>query len=130
MGFNNPTPKTEDLYIKSINTTVDDYRAQLEAEGADKLVLPDFDLDSGVATRPGEYTLTDETYASLLAKLAAGDFNQTTPQLRANILAFYADPNAPIETRKDEARWQTVQAELSRLKSASPAKPAASSPAH
>jgi len=130
MGFNNPTPKTEDLYIKSINTTVDDYRAHLEAEGAGKLVLPDFDLDSGVETRPREYTLTDETYASLLAKLAAGDFSQTTPQLRANILAFYADPNAPIETRKDAALWQTVQTDLGRLRSASLPTVAASSPAH
>ena len=30
LGFNNPTPQTEDLYIKSINTTVDQYRALLE----------------------------------------------------------------------------------------------------
>ena len=31
LGFNNPTPKTEDLYIKSINTTVDQYGVFLEA---------------------------------------------------------------------------------------------------
>src|SRR5271166_2241420 len=30
LAFNNPTPQTEDLYIKSINTTVDQYRALLE----------------------------------------------------------------------------------------------------
>ena len=30
LAFNNPTPQTEDLYIKSINTTVDRYRALLE----------------------------------------------------------------------------------------------------
>ena len=30
LAFNNPTPQTEDLYIKSINTTVDQYRAFLE----------------------------------------------------------------------------------------------------
>ena len=29
--FNNPTPQTDDLYIKSINATVDQYRAFLEA---------------------------------------------------------------------------------------------------
>jgi hypothetical protein len=26
LAFDNPTPQTEDLYIKSINTTVDQYR--------------------------------------------------------------------------------------------------------
>ena len=31
MAFNNPTAKTEDLYIKSIDATVDQYRAFLEA---------------------------------------------------------------------------------------------------
>jgi hypothetical protein len=30
LAFNNPTPQTEDLYIKSINTTVDQYRVLLE----------------------------------------------------------------------------------------------------
>ena len=30
LAFNNPTPQTEDLYFKSINTTVDQYRAFLE----------------------------------------------------------------------------------------------------
>ena len=51
LGFNNPTPQTEDLYIKSINTTVDRYRVLLEEVRADKLVLPDYDLDSGNPTR-------------------------------------------------------------------------------
>jgi len=129
MGFNNPTPKTEDLYIKSINTTVDDYHAHLEAEDAGRLVLPNFDLDSGAATKAAEYTLTDETYATLLSKLAAEGFKGTTPQLRDNILAFYADPQAPIETRKDPVRWAAVEANLSLLKSATPPVAAADSPA-
>src|ERR1700674_4150207 len=30
MAFNNPTPQTEDLYFKSINTTVDQYKVFLE----------------------------------------------------------------------------------------------------
>jgi len=130
MGFNNPTPKTEDLYIKSINTTVDDYRAHLEAEDAGTLVLPNFDLDSGAATKAAEYTLTDETYANLLSRLAAEGFVQTTPQLRDNILAFYANPAAPIETRKDPGRWQVVQANLSLLKAATPHPAAVESPAN
>ncbi len=29
LAFNNPTPQTEDLYFKSINTTVDQYRIYL-----------------------------------------------------------------------------------------------------
>ena len=96
LGFNNPTPKTEDLYIKSINTTVDHYQALLKDVRTGKLVLPNCDLDSGNPTTAGEYSLTDRSYASLLARLSARNFNGTSPQLRANILAFYADPSLPL----------------------------------
>ena len=53
LGFNNPTPQTEDLYIKSINTTVDQYRVYLEEVRAGKLVLPNCDLDDGKITKAG-----------------------------------------------------------------------------
>src|SRR6202011_5833696 len=49
LAFNNPTPQTEDLYIKSINTTVDQYRAFLEEVRTDTLVLANCDFDSGQA---------------------------------------------------------------------------------
>ena len=51
LGFNNPTPQTADLYIKSINATVDQYRAFLEAVRTDTLVLPNYDFDTGNPTR-------------------------------------------------------------------------------
>ncbi len=124
LGFNNPTPQTEDLYIKSINATTDDYQTLLKEVRAGKLVLPNCDLDSGNRTRAAEYSLTDEAYASLLAKLAAHHFEGTSGELRANILDFYADPSLPIETRKDPARWQAVETDLAQLKSDIPAPPA------
>jgi hypothetical protein len=129
LGFNTPTTQTEDLYIKSINTTTDHYRALLQAVRKGNLVLPNEDLDDGDRTAPGEYSLTDETYASLLAKLTAHKFDRTSAQLRDNILGFYADPALPIETEKHPARWQTVQNDLSQLKAATPAPVSTSEPA-
>ncbi len=120
MGFDNPTPQTEDLYIKSIDTTVDHYLAMLEQVRAGTLVLPNRDLDDGKETSASEYTLADEAYASLLAKLTAQKFDGTSPELRDNILAFYADLSLPIETRKDPVRWQAVLTELTELKVATP----------
>ena len=125
LGFNNPTPQTEDMYIKSINTTVDDYRTLLQAVRTEKLVLPNCDLDSGNKTAAGEYSLTDEAYASLLARLSARKFDGTTAELRGNILEFYADPALTVETQKDPARWQAVLADLSQLKSYVPSPAAA-----
>jgi hypothetical protein len=128
LGFNNPTPQTEDLYIKSIDTTTDHYRAFLEEERAHKLVLPNSDLDTGNLTSAAEYTLADETYANLLAELTANKFDLTSPQLRDNILAFYSDLSLPIDTKKDASRWQKVLSDLDKLKSAT-LTPAAAHPA-
>jgi hypothetical protein len=129
LAFNNPTPQTEDLYIKSINTTVDQYRAFLEEVRSDTLVLPNRDLDSGQATVAAEYSLADDTYAQLLAQLSEQRFNQTSPALCDNLLMFYSDLSLPIETKKDQVRWQGVLSALDQLKSVTPGQPAAGSPA-
>ncbi len=68
LGFNNPTPQTADLYIKSINATVDQYRAFLEAVRTDTLVLPNYDFDTGNPTRarniPSPTTATPNCWPS------------------------------------------------------------------
>ena len=120
LAFNNPTPQTEDLYFKSINTTVDQYRAFLGEVRADSLVLPNRDLDTGKATKAAEYSLTDDTYAKLLSQLADDKFVLTTPALQSDVLQFYSDPSAAIETKKDQARWQSVLNSLDQLRAATP----------
>jgi hypothetical protein len=56
----------------------------------------------------------------LLARLSGGKFGLTTPELRDNILAFYSDPAAPINTKKKRRAWQNVLTELDQLKSTIP----------
>jgi hypothetical protein len=121
LAFNNPTAKTEDLYFKSINTTVDQYRALLEEVRSDSLVLPNRDLDTGNGTKAAEYSLTDDTYAKLLAQLSGRKFDLTSTALRANILEFYSDLSIPIETKKDQARWNNVLISLDQLRLVTPA---------
>ena len=120
MAFKNPTPQTEDLYFKSINTTVDQYRAFLVEVGADTLSLPNRDFDTGNLTRAAEYTLTDGTYAKLLAQLSDRKFNLTSPELRANILDFYSDLSVPIDTKSDAIRWRELIAALDQLRLINP----------
>jgi hypothetical protein len=129
LGFNNPTPQTEDLYFKSINTTVDQYRAFLEEVRTDSLVVPNCDLDSGNKTKAAEYSLTDDTYATLLAQLSDRKFDRTSPELRDNILQFYSDLSASIATKNDQVRWQGVLTALDQLKSVAPASTVAGNPA-
>jgi hypothetical protein len=129
LAFNNPTPQTEDLYIKSINTTVDQYRALLKEVRTDTLVLANCNFDSGQPTIAAEYSLTDVTYAKLLARLSERKFDLTSPELRANILDFYSDLSVPIETKKDGVRWQAVLTELDELKAVAPVPTVAAGPA-
>jgi len=129
LAFKSPTPQTEDLYFKSINTTVDQYRAFLEEVRTDSLVVANCDLDSGNITKAAEYSLTDDTYATLLAQLSDRKFDLMSPELRDNILQFYSDLSASIATKNDQVRWQGVLTALDQLKSVVPASTVAGNPA-
>jgi hypothetical protein len=120
LAFNNPTPQTEEMYFKSINTTVDQYRIYLEQVRAGSLELVNCDFDTGKVTVAAEYSLTDDTYAKLLGQLADRKFDRTSPELRDNILAFYSDLTLPLETKQDSTRWQSVLTSLDQLKAAAP----------
>jgi hypothetical protein len=128
LAFKNPTRQTEDLYIKSINTTADQYRLLLEEAGTRTVVLPNCDLDSGQPTKAAEYSLADNAYAKLLGQLSDRKFDQVSPELRTNILDFYSDLSAPIEMKKDKDDWKSILSELDQLKSVTPTPPAARNP--
>jgi len=120
LAFKIPTTQTEDMYIRSVNKTVDDYGALLRQQKQAQLRLADMDFDTGRETRAGEYSLADKTYAHLLNDLAKHGFADATSQLRQNILSFYSNPNAPIATKKDSKAWRTAQEELEKLKVTNP----------
>jgi len=120
LDFKVPTPKTESMYFASINLTADEYGSYLKAVRANTVRLSDIDLDSAKPTAAAEYSLADDTYAKLVTQLADGKFRNTTAPLQKNILAFYADPAAQIQTKKDPERWQKVQANIDALRAFAP----------
>ena len=116
LDFKIPTEKTEDLYIASMDKTVENYTKLLQDAAAGKLQLTNTDFDTGHATRAGEYALTDQAYARLLDQLAGHNFDHATPDLRSNILSFYSDPSAPLATKKKPADWKKTEDEVERLR--------------
>lgn len=119
LNFKIPTTKTEDLYVKSINKSTDEYAARLREAKNGKLDLPNKDFDTGRDSAAGEYALADKTYARLLDDLDKRHFDQVTPELRQNILSFYASgtPTAAAKkTKKSRQARQKTQDELNRLK--------------
>jgi hypothetical protein len=117
LAFKIPTTQTEDMYIKSINATADDYSSLLRNDKDGQLQLPDLDCDTGRPTSRGEYSLADKTYARLLDDLNKNQFAQLTPELRQNILDFYRGPNSRTVTKKDKAAWDKTLSQLEALKS-------------
>lgn len=120
LDFKLPSQKTEDLYIASVDHTIENYKKLLAESQKQNLQLPNTDFDTGRMTHAGEYRLTDNAYGRLLDDLARDNFAQITPELRENILTFYSDPNAPLATKRDTAAWTRIQDELKRLKTALP----------
>jgi hypothetical protein len=95
LSFKVPTPQTEKMFEDSYDAAVKRDRASfVEARGG-TLRIVNRDLDTGKPVRPGEYAFTDRTYDKLLVKLAAKKFEGVSPELRANILGFYARMPAP-----------------------------------
>jgi hypothetical protein len=124
----------QDLYLKSMNLTVDEYDGYLKAmrsqtsmmvvqPGIPPPDLPEIDLDTGKPSRLGEYRLADQTCAGLLDTLltrARRDPNDAIPPaLHHTFLAFFATLAEPAWYLKKPADWQRLQSELDLLRSAS-----------
>ena len=115
-----PTPETERMFEASFNATMDRYRGLLKEEGEGRLKLPNDNFDVGEFTPPGKYRMNDDAHAELLGKLAEQNFADMTPDLRAELLDFFSDPNAPYATKRKPKEWSRVVAELQQLKSTPP----------
>ncbi|MDQ6701286.1 MAG: zinc dependent phospholipase C family protein [Acidobacteriota bacterium] len=102
LSFRVPTPATELLFEKSFEMTVDRTRQYLNSVQTGKLKLDNRDFDTGKLAKAGEYTLADKAYAKLLEKLSAQKFRKVTPDLRANIIAFY-DGEKPADAKTQAA---------------------------
>lgn len=120
LNFKVPTTQTEDMYIKSVNQTIDDYRRLLRQVSDHNLKFPDTDCDTGRDTAPAEYSLADETYARLLDELSQGKFAQLNPELQQNILVFYSNALPPIQTKKKKQSWAKTEEEVKALKTWAP----------
>ena len=121
LQFRTPTPQTETMFEKSFNTTLDRYRAFLSDEAAGHLELPNDNFDTGEVTGPGKYRMNDEAHAKLLGMLAELKFAQAPPGVRAELLRFFSEPDAPYATKRDVKAWAKVQVQLEQLKAAPPA---------
>ncbi len=74
----------------------------------------DMDCDTGRPAHPGEYSLCDETYGWLLEALVKDGQARVQPDLRENIVAFYADPVRPKGMK--QKLWKRRMREIEAIK--------------
>jgi hypothetical protein len=110
-----PTAATEEEYVRSVNLSTDALSSAIGRLVKPHQTLPNRDLDTGSRVRPGGYRLTDDTYAKLLHRLVEDPHHTIPPGLKADIQNYYADPEAPIRTKKNPTQWAQVQSELQTL---------------
>lgn len=108
-----PNAETDQLYIQSINHSVDEYARLLKQLG-DKPnhfnVIDNRDLDTGRKIRPGEYPLTDETFSKLVNVLANHSDRNVPEGLRSEIKGYFTDPGALSTLKlKPEARRKLLE---------------------
>jgi hypothetical protein len=102
-------PEGEKLFLETFENTVVEYRKALDEVRRNRLALGNFNLDTGMPTRPGEYRMADKAYAKLVEKLDNENFEHLTPDLRANITTFYAGYQPGPDDRKLLARLERLR---------------------
>jgi hypothetical protein len=115
LSFKRLTPEIEKMYMASFNATIERYRALLLEQNAGRLDLPNDNLDVGIATAAGKYTLADSTYSMLLHKLQ-GHYTEMPQELRTDILAFYSGPGLANSTKTSADDSARVVKELDQLR--------------
>ena len=123
LSIRGPKPETEQKYIESVNRTVARYEYLLDlltkspkASARRTLNLDNRDLDTGAMAIPGTYPLMDTAYARLLGRLV--NIRGPIPiGVKEDVLHYYANPNAPITTKRHKRAWQRVQQRLTVLQS-------------
>jgi hypothetical protein len=110
LSFKAPTPEVERLFVDSFQLAAQRYRRALTDVADSRFDFMNTDFDTGRPARHGEYSLADDTYAELLAKLAAREPGAVPTALRTNVLAFYGPDPAPSSVNKRERKqWKDVE---------------------
>jgi hypothetical protein len=129
-----PNAADQDLYIKSVNGTVDHYNLYLDQIKAPPLRTPDaaiqhgpdlqeIDLDTGKPTHLGEYQRADQTYALLLDKLVHDPKAPMTPDVHQSLVDFFSVRTEPIWYVKKPKEWKKLQLNLTTFDSMPPPVP-------
>jgi len=108
LNFESPTPQAERLFVSSFDVASTFYGRDITEMRRKNAQLKNMDLDTGVKTSEGEYTLADETYCRLVVSLKEKNFTTLMPELKQNILSFYANRVNVIEAGQQKKAAEAI----------------------
>ncbi len=117
LRFKMPTPDVEKLFMQSFERSTTQYRASVDGTKINTLHLENKNYDVGVITPPGTYRLDDDTHAYWLNLLAKKRFDSLSDAMSDELLGYYSDLNAPLNTKQHPRDWKRLLAHLDELKS-------------
>jgi hypothetical protein len=96
LSFKTPDAKAEDLFVKSFDATLDEYRSLLQQVETGQLRLRELNFDTGQPARPGVYRLADQASAKWDAQLRShGVSCPAKPMASGARVADYREPAPP-----------------------------------
>ena len=120
LAFKAPTPEAAELFAKSFRDATARFRAEVNDLKDRKFEIRNANFDTGQPSRFGDYSLADETYGELLARLSDRKFQGTPAALTRDIVAFYGDgPRPSIQDKKVRKRWAKIERTLQSLRDSS-----------
>jgi len=120
LKLSRPTPETEHMFEASFNAALERYKVLLGQVRTGQPDVPNQNFDTGESAPPGTYVMNDHAHAKLLEALAKQNFEGASAEVRAELLQFYADPNAPYATKRKPKDWERVVAALEQLRASAP----------
>jgi Zinc dependent phospholipase C len=121
LKLSRPTPETEHMFEAGFNAALARYKVLLGQVPTGQPDVQNNNFDTGEATPPGAYSMNDEAHAKLLEALAGQNFAGASPEVRAELLQFYADPGASYATKRRPKDWNRVVVALQQLKASAAA---------
>ena len=100
-------PSVQQLYFSAAHKAAGEYRNELERVANDELYLPNLNLDTGRASKAGEYPMADKTYAELLRRHAQNNFADMPNDLALDMAKHFQNREAALrfdESGKDRAK--------------------------
>jgi hypothetical protein len=116
LSYKDPTPKTEELYMESVNQTVTSLRAELKKVRQADLDFAAIDLDTGAPTRAGEYKLSDDSYRELVRRIQKDKFAHMDAELQVSMDSYFSNFGPTLRNSRDTKRWAMDESALQQLK--------------